>query len=343
MSNAWGRLALGGLPALVWLAATGSAAGPTPQDAPVVTSLTLFAGTREGPFLSRDWGASWEPIERVARGGDDPRAAGATHAFYPVGPRVYMGGEGGLFVSEDFGETWSRREPDIHVLAILPSRYALADPTVFVGTPQGLLKSASFGHRFEPTPLEGTPIHRIEWPGPALVVATGKGVFVSMDGGATFEGPGEGLPSGNVPALALSSFYPVDPVLFASVASEGVFRSSDGAKTWTAAGLEGHSVSDLYWLGPSLFAVAEQGLFRSQDLGHTWSDLTQGLREMVPTRVMFPLAPESGATIFLAARNGVYRSEDGGNNWRPSGLADRQVLCLATFPPPNRSEGLPKR
>jgi len=343
MSNAWGRLALGGLPALVWLAAAGSAAGPAPQDSPVVTSLTLFAGTLEGPFLSRDWGRSWEPIERVAHKGDDPQSAGATHAFYPVGPRVYMGGEGGLFVSEDFGETWSRREPDIHVLAILPSRYALADPTVFVGTPQGLLKSASLGHHFEPTSLEATPIHRIEWPGPALVVATGKGVFVSTDGGATFEGPGEGLPPGDVPALALSSYYPVDPVLFASVGSVGVFRSSDGAKTWTAAGLDGHRVSDLYWFGPFLYAVAEQGLFRSQDLGGTWSRLGLALSDVVPSLLLFPLAPESGATIFLAARDGLYRSEDGGNNWRLSGLVGREVRCLATFPPPNRSEGKPKR
>ena len=164
-----------------------------------------------------------------------------------------------------------------------------------------------------------------------------------MDAGATFEGPGEGLPPGDVPALALSSYYPVDPVLFASVASRGVYRSSDGAKTWTAAGLEGHRVTDLYWLGPSLFAVAERGLFRSQDLGRTWSDLTHGLTGVVPTRVMFPLAPESGATIFLAARNGIYRSEDGGNNWRASGLTGREVLCLATFPPPDRSDGNPKR
>ena len=40
------------------------------------------------------------------------------------------------------------------------------------------------GRTFAPTLLRGTRVTRIEWPGPALIVATGHGVLVSPDGGS---------------------------------------------------------------------------------------------------------------------------------------------------------------
>jgi hypothetical protein len=177
-------------------------------------------------------------------------------------------------------------------------------------------------------------VTRIVWPGPALVVATSRGVFVSSDSGATFTGATSGLPEGDVRALAVSSFFAADPVMFAGVGAAGVHRSSDGGKTWAKAGLQGEAVTDLAWLGPFLYAVAESGFYRSEDLGRNWEPLTRKMAA-APTRVLFPLMPASGAEIFLGTVGGMYRSPDGGLNWQKSGLEGLPVLCLATFPPPD--------
>jgi photosystem II stability/assembly factor-like uncharacterized protein len=305
-----------------------------PASAPVVTSLTLFAGTASGLWRSTDWGERWERAEGRSEG-DSLKAVGAVHAILPMGTRVYLGSETGLFVSDDFGQAWKRSELQKSVLAVLPSRYPQSDPTVFAGTRDGLLRSRDGGRTFLPTSLSGTPVTRIEWPGPALVVGSGRGVHVSMDAADTFEVAGTGLPPGDVQALALSSYFAADPVLFASVGSHGVLRSEDGGRSWKPCGLDGMTVSDLVWLGPILYAATERGLFRSESAGKTWSPLGEGLAGAAPRRFLFPLAPASAAEAFLATDRGVYRTADGGLRWIPRGLAGEAVLAVGTFPPPD--------
>ena len=76
------------------------------------------------------------------------------------------------------------------------------------------------------------------------------------------------------------------------------------------------------------------GVKRSEDMGHTWVTLTDGLEGRPVHRLLFPLAPASGAEIFAATDQGVWRSADGGLHWQRSGLNGRFVLSLGTFPPP---------
>jgi hypothetical protein len=303
---------------------------------PVVTTLTIFAGTETGLWRSTDWGYRWERVEG-GRGGESLREVGAVHSILALGPRVYVGAATGLLVSDDFGVTWTRGALTVPVSAVLPSRYPQADPTVFAATSAGLLRSPDGGRTFAATSVRDW-VHRLEWPGPALVIATARGVLVSKDGATTFSGPGAGLPAGEVRAMALSSFFIVDPVLFAAVGATGVHRSSDGGATWTPSGLTGHTVTDLVWLGPFLYAAGDRGLFRSEDAGRTWSPLGDGLKSVVPVRLLFPLAPDSGAEAFLGTDHGVYRTADGGMRWEISGLKDEKVLCIGTFPAPERPQ-----
>jgi photosystem II stability/assembly factor-like uncharacterized protein len=320
---------LGGL----LLAATaGAVALAQAPAAPVVTTLTIFAGAAEGLWRSRDWGGSWERVQG-AQGGAAP--SGAVRSIHPLGPRVYVGAERQLLVSDDFGETWTALGVPGLVLTVLPSRYPQADSTLFVGTTEGLLKSPDAGRSFDRPALAGIPVSRLEWPGPALVVATGRGVMVSSDGGASFTGPGTGLPGGDVLSIAPSAFFAADPVLFAGTVADGVFRSRDGGKTWSPAGLAGQRVGDLVWLGPFLYAATGAGVQRSEDMGHTWVTLADGLEGRPVHRLLFPLAPASGAEIFAATDQGVWRSADGGLHWQRSGLNGRFLLSLGTFPPPN--------
>jgi len=304
------------------------------RDAPppgVVTSLTLFAGSPSGLWRTRDWGRTWERVEG-AQPNRRLEGLGAARAIVPLAPQVWVGGDGGLFVSTDFGETWELRSATSGIQSLLFSHWPQSDPTAFAGTSAGLLKSPDLGRTFKSTVLAGTLVNRLEWPGPALVLATSRGVLVSTDGGQTFGASGEGLPSGEVRALVLSSFFPVDPVMFAAPASGGVFRSGDGGKTWTAAGLLAERVGDLVWLGPFLYAAAEGGLFRSEDAGRNWTRL--GSYEGRPARLLFPLAPAAGLEAFVATDHGLFRTADGGYKFQPAGLVGEDVLTIATFPPP---------
>jgi len=308
------------------------AAAPGPgQQGTIVTSLTLFAGTAEGLWRSTDWAGKWQRV--VGRtSGVSIEGVGAARAVVPIANQVWLAGDGGLYVAEDFGETWAPLSLVAGIRALLLPRWPTADPTVFVGTGQGLLRSRDGGRTFAPTALPAGAVHRIEWPGPALVVACDAGVLVTKDEGARFEGPGKGLPAGPVGAIVTSSFFSIDPVLFAAPASGGVYRSSDGGTTWKASGLSGEVVGDLVWLGPFLYAAGERGFHRSSDAGASWTRLAASPGR--PSRLMFPLAPAAGLEAFLATDRGLFRTMDAGQHWSPAGFAGQDVLTVATFPAP---------
>ena len=326
--SARSRATLGALAGALLLAA--SAAPQQAPSGPVVTSLMLFAGTGEGLWRSTDWTRTWSRVEGRPSG-VHLDGLGAARALVLLTTQIWVGGEG-LYVSEDFGDTWVRRGDTAGLRVVLPSRWPQSDPTVFAGTGAGLLRSRDGGKSFEPTALFGTTVHRVEWPGPALVVACDKGVLISTDEGRSFSGPGAGLPAGPVHAMVLSSFFAADPVLFAAPASGGVFRSSDGGASWVASGLDGETVGDLVWLGPFLYAAGSSGFFRSQDAGASWTRLAASPGR--PSRLLFPLAPGAGLEAFLATDQGLFRTRDAGEHWEAAGFAGRDVLTVATFPAP---------
>ena len=328
------------------LAGPAVAQGP-PREASVVTSLTIFAGTARGLFRSRDWGTSFQ---RVLGGGMDAplERMGAVGCLLPVGPQVIVGAETGVYHSSDFGETWKRVSDAGACTALLGSRYPLADRMLFLGTPGGLLRSAldpyapeDAPRTFAAIPIAAGRVARIEWPGPLLFVATAEGLFVSPDSGASAArvetDPKASLPAGAVTALVVSAFFAADPSMVVAVGTEGVFRSADGGRRWSHAGLRGRRVHELTWFGPFLYAATDAGLFRTEDLGNNWTALGEGLAGREARRLLFPLAPASGAEAFLGTDRGIYWTGDGGHNWRPLPglLADEPILALATFPAPD--------
>jgi photosystem II stability/assembly factor-like uncharacterized protein len=298
----------------------------------VVPSLMLFAGTPEGLWRSSDWGQSWSRVSGRTPG-VTLDGLGAARALRPLGPQVWLGGDGGAFLSDDWGETWTLLSPTPGVSVVLPSRWPNSDPTVYLGTRGGLLRSVDGGHTVSPTRLACPGVRRLDWPGPALAVACDRGFFVTVDG-ERFTGPGTGLPDEPVQAMVLSSYFAADPVAFVAPRGGGVYRTSDGGATWRPCGPSAEPVFDLLWIGRFLYAAGENALYRSEDVGDHWKRLSAVPGR--PSRLLFPLGGIEG---FLATDRGIYRTPDAGEHWEAAGLAGENVLEIGTFPPPEESSG----
>ncbi len=225
----------------------------------MVASLTLFAGTPEGLWRSPDWGATWTRVVGPAPGGHPGIARSRARARAP-GPAGLGRGRGRAL---PLGRLRARLEAPLrrgqravrHALALSPvgSHRLHGDrfraPALRRLGPDLQAHRPQRRHRFAAR-VAGPRAGRGHEPGRAHL--RGRGTASSATGAWA-------CPTGEVQALAVSSFFAVDPVLFAGGAF-GVYRSADGGRTWKAAGLTGRSIFDLVWLGPFLYATGDGGV-----------------------------------------------------------------------------------
>jgi photosystem II stability/assembly factor-like uncharacterized protein len=255
------------------------------------------------------------------RGGRTVAAVGV-----PGQPDVFYIGvnNGGVWKTDDSGRTWrplfdAQPTQSIGSLAVAPS-----DPRViYAGSGEGLQR-------------------------PDLSV--GDGIYKSTDGGETWEHLG--LRDGQqIPALRVD---PRDPNrVFAAVlghpygpnAERGVFRSTDGGKSWEKVLYRDENTGAvevlfdpadsrvLYaslwaarqapWEIGASFQVPGSGLYKSADGGTTWQRLSGGLPSAAEGlgRIGIAVAPSRPARIYLqvdadARHGGLYRSDDAGGSFR---------------------------
>jgi photosystem II stability/assembly factor-like uncharacterized protein len=267
----------------------------------------LFAGMRYrliGPF----------------RGGRTVAATGI-----PSQPNVfYMApNNGGIWKSTDFGLTWQpifdgQPTGSIGSIAVAPSDpniiYAgsgegLQRPDLSVG--DGIYKSVDAGKTWVHLGLrDGYQIPRIlvdpRDPNRLFVAVLGhpygpnaeRGIYRSVDGGATFEkvlGKDE-----NTGGMDLA-FDPRKPDIIYGV-------------LWSA--------RQAPWEVTDSFQGPDSGLFKSIDGGATWRPLTEGLPSASDHlgRIGIAVAPSDGNRLYAmvdaaTAKAGVYRSDDAGLHW----------------------------
>jgi len=121
----------------------------------------------------------------------------------------------------------------------------------------------------------------------------------------------------------------------------GVYRSVDGARTWTLSGARGNTVPFAEAVVPSarfeqdrtIFVCAADGLYRSSDDGEAWQPVLVGGRmlSVASGRV------DGGEGVVLLVgteSDGVLRSEDGGRTWAGAnaGLLDLTALAIVVSP-----------
>jgi photosystem II stability/assembly factor-like uncharacterized protein len=189
--------------------------------------------------------------------------------------------------------------------------------------------------------------------------ATG-GVWKTTNTGVTWQPLFEDMPTQSVGDLAVAESNPdvvwvgtgEANIFRASEAGIGVFKSTDGGRTWSHMGLEGTYTIGRIVIHPSnpdvVYVAAtghewtynpDRGVFKTIDGGKTWKKVLY-VNEKVGANdlVMDPQDPE---TLYAATWNrirrrwsdpvpggedGLYKTTDGGQTWKPidSGLPDTQ-------------------
>jgi photosystem II stability/assembly factor-like uncharacterized protein len=231
-----------------------------------------------------------------------------------VGLVVWLagGGDGGQTAGSSFtrAEASLPNTPDYHSLLVSP-----ADPQrIWLGTHVGLHESTDGGRSWTEVGLDGQDamnLARIKRS--ATVWVAGHNVLAkSTDGGASWtDVQPQGLPSLDVHGFAAD---PRDPRrLWAAVAGQGLFRSTDSGRTFSLASQR---------VGPGVMALAvnpagqvlagemEQGLMVSDDEGRTWRNV---LGEGVMGLAVNPRTPRR---VLATSGSGISLSTDSGATWR---------------------------
>lgn len=229
------------------------------------------------------------------------------------------------------GQTWTALGPpggDVRTLAVDPARPA----RVFLGTADGhvfgsedsgahwlLLGRASSERDAVITaivvdPRDGNVLFASSWNRDS---AAGGGVFRSRDGGHNWSAVG--LEGQAVRTLVLA---PSDPNLLVAGTLDGVYRTEDGATSWTRISPENHKeLRNLDSLAvdrrnPQIIYAGTFHLpWKTDDGGRTWHPIHEGMIDDSDVMSLLVDAQDPGR-IYASACSGIYRSDDGAAQWR---------------------------
>ncbi|MDQ2971140.1 MAG: hypothetical protein M3R34_08370, partial [Acidobacteriota bacterium] len=270
-------------------------------------------------------------------------------------------------------------------VSALAARTEGGKTTVFVGAASGgVWKSSDSGTTFKPVFDKATAQSigaiAIDPSTPTTVwvgsgeswvrnsVSVGDGIYKSIDGGETWTNMG--LPESERITRVLVHpkngdivYACVPGKLWSDSAERGLYKTSDGGKTWTLA-LKGINLStgcssvsmdpknpELLFAGLWDFrrkgwtfrsggegpgAVSGSGLFRSEDGGRTWSELTSKANAGLPAKpwgrvetIIAPSDPKIVYALIESERSALYRSADGGRTWE--GRDSSQAMIWRPF------------
>ena len=148
---------------------------------------------------------------------------------------------------------------------------------------------------------------------PRTVYATGTaGVLVTADGGLTWQSAGR-APAYNLLGLAVD---PRDPgTLYVSSWKNGVFRTSDGGRSWSALGATLGTPIAIDPQAPStLYLGTTDGIAKTVDGGKTLRPADSGI---VASEVLSTATdPRDEKVVYAGTYRGLFRSGDRGRTWK---------------------------
>jgi photosystem II stability/assembly factor-like uncharacterized protein len=312
---------------------------------------TVFAIVRSRLMRSTDGGSTWSEIVRGL--GDESRAL-ARVAVAPSDPDViYLTTHGdGVLRSDDRGTSW---RPASGGLADLTLQEVAVSPTapqiVFAAgaLTGGLFRTTDGGVTWSTVPGLNDVKTITFLPGESLLVGDAEGrIATSPDLGQTWRPPAM-LGDADAVTAAVASSGSEPGVVYAATASGRLFRSDDGARSFTRIG-EGLPAEEIRSLELSpdhahdatLWASTwDSGVFRSTDGGMSWEPMADGLTTDpqaddigVPQfrAVAAALDGSGDLSLFVGGFDGLFRYDDGRSRWSSVETLTDYVVGLAVSP-----------
>ena len=241
------------------------------------TNTLLAGGYMHGLWKSTDMGASWDIVLPGPENWSICDIAPESDLNY-IGSVRYCATYGGLFKSEDAGETWENL---------------------------GLDNIGFSSITFDPSNPDNV------WAG-----SFADGVFYSSDGGYSWA-YGTGLPDASFPAIELIEKPNGDLRILVSYQNEGdgVYYSDDAGASYTEVSVPGAihpdlSVNNETPIGPVVYLATDVGVWRSSDYGESWLNCSG------PSGFFWEVLGTFGMNLFSGDGNGgVLWSSDMGGSW----------------------------
>lgn len=347
----------------------------------VASGLNIVVGTDNGIFLSTDNGVSWTtsvtnttvmaltalegfvlastlelPGLRVSSDhgviwrSTAPNVDGLIRAFAIGNNRVFAGTTSGVFVSQDYGDTWSRiftwrylegvtslafsgnylfaatdlrhlyRTGDngttwTDVYPELRGRInclAVDNLTVLAGTTEGeVFRSTDSGESWVTSIVDSV----LDFRNITSLAICNAITFAAIEWGATYVSNdlGQSWHLSDDSLLGnVNAITTVGQYIFVGTGS-GVLRSNDGARTWELAtrGLSNARVSSLHVTSSAILAgVLGGGVFISTNEGNSWFERNYGLTNLRVCAVV-----SNGLDVLAGTAGGAFRSTNYGANW----------------------------
>ena len=301
----------------------------------------VYAGAREGLFISRDRGNTWESQLALLEFdvlSIEPLATGVLVGTWAAG--VYRKTESDAWI------WWNEGLTNINIsgFAINP-----ADSNIMVATTWGAglyvtMDGGKNWHLSDSGITNKMTIDSVILPGdPTRIYATsdGRGIFLSEDSGRTWRAVNQGLNAGIITSIL------IDPVnrnkIYAGTEYVGLYISEDAGESWQPTGLDRYAIweiavnpqnPDIIYVGTwGITAYAYEGLavLRTLDGGVTWEVVLE-LKNAALALAIDPTCPDC---IYVGTHgSGVFKSLDGGETWRQinQGLREPKIWDLMIAP-----------
>lgn len=266
-------------------------------------NFPLVAGairTKSPLFKSFDGGNSW----RNDNFGFDRSNIGVMTIDPTASSKIYAGTDTRNYRSVDGGRTWIPSMNGIGTSVVV--RAIVVSPA----TPSTVYLAAGFGS---------------------------SGIFKSTDGGQSWNPASNGLGNAAVVALAID---PITPSTLYAATSTALYKSVDGAGSWTNL-VPSNFFSSKLVIDPltpttlyTAIAAGNAGVGKSIDSGATWQSVSSGL----PSNFVTDLAidPKTPTTLYAAsASGGLYKTTNGGASWIVANFGLTSPIAIDPTTPAN--------
>jgi photosystem II stability/assembly factor-like uncharacterized protein len=261
----------------------------------------------------------------------------------PSNPEILVAGAiGGVFRSDDGGETWRRISPkgdpelrNVESVALDPTNPNIA----YVGTWHLPWKTVDGGRTWRPIHngmIEDSDVFTmtLDRRDARIVYATAcTGIYRSLDAAGRWA-KAQGIPASSRRTRSFAQ-DPDEPSTLYAGTTEGLFISSDGTSTWRLATGKDIVVNAIAPLprehgGALLLGTDGAGVLRSTDGGRSWKTSNQGFAERIFSRVLVDPAADRIVVGVAGDRwhGGVLQAPSTQGPWTPvgEGLEGREVL-----------------